>query len=66
MSRSVTYRYFDVLSCFLGLYWGLFDSTGIVGQRDTALSMIKLTPHRVSRVRFCALNTAAAAIFNNV
>ena len=25
------------------------------------LSMIKLTPHRVSQIRFCALDTVAAA-----
>lgn len=29
-------------------------------------SMIKLTPHRVSQIRFCALDTVAAGLFNAV
>lgn len=28
------------------------------------LSMIKLTPHGVSQIRFCALDTAAGGLFN--
>lgn len=41
---------------------GFFVNGGIMGRKVIpGLSMIKLTPHRVSQIRFCAVDTVAAA-----
>ena len=45
------------------------DSLSMVescGKVIPGLSMIKLTPHRVSQIRFCALDTATGSLFNAV